>query len=890
MATIHALPTSTIHALGSGQVLTDPVSLVKELIENSLDANATQVTIEVSANLLDSIQVKDNGYGIAPTDRAVACRRHFTSKITIFDDIATVATLGFRGEALASAADLSQALSLTTRIEGEAVAEVYEIARDGEVKERRNIGAPVGTTIKVVGFLKRLPVRRESVNRNRAALGQRLRELVSKYYLSRPNCRFSLKILAKGTSKEVALVYAPSKTIPEAVQKVMGKDAASACQWVTKEKNGITVEAMLAKKDCNLDLLDKPHLIQYVYVDSRPVSCMRGTLASVRKLYKTHIKAIAGGRAPSNPALYLHIRCPKGIYDSNIEPAKDDVLFDYSRSQDVEAAVEELFTETYGELRDVSSGLKRKEKDKDKDSSEAAGFDILLARRRVVNDIENSLSTPPPPLEEEPDDIGLPPSPAPDAIQGSMDQSATETEPEQTRKDPTLYNPWTTAKLNAPITPRRHNRNSDATLSSPVRDLSSPAGPTFNKTPVRSSPHDPSAFSAAFTPVNLPRSRPDAGNSSSPVSSPARPQRHGYGIPPFPSPRSAERRSHQRHQPEEPTLLTDPENAGAMDRFVVRTPREPAQNQRPIPRRGFGGEDGHEEPSPGQAEAGSSPSEPSQSRPSHRRFRESADDSVPPTPRPRDPRPRGDFVTASKVYEQVGSQQADGDSGRPAPPAPKRRRLIDSEDEAEPSLPRQRPNPNKNRYLSATAALNTTMDVYGDVPPPEDSRRRGIPPPLPPHLLERAGREGPSNPSASESMHIEPPLPISPSPTEDQPPRHSTTRRRTTRTLPAPPLLPFDEEWQTYRLNSRLSSSVGVIKGLFSHRVEVGYRMEGHGGVLAELKKEEMGEIVKRWIERFTGISEENVKGWDLEPGTQTVDRFGEVEVGVGTLRPVPEE
>ncbi|KAA8895217.1 hypothetical protein FN846DRAFT_764878, partial [Sphaerosporella brunnea] len=82
---------------------------------------------------LDSIQVKDNGYGISPTDRAVACRRYFTSKITLFDDIATVATLGLRGEALASEADLSEALSLTTRIEGEAVAEVYEIARDGEV-------------------------------------------------------------------------------------------------------------------------------------------------------------------------------------------------------------------------------------------------------------------------------------------------------------------------------------------------------------------------------------------------------------------------------------------------------------------------------------------------------------------------------------------------------------------------------------------------------------------------------------------------------------------------------------------------------------------------------------------------------------------------------------
>lgn len=132
---IAALPQSTIRAISSTSVLTDACSVVKELIDNALDARATSIVVEVSSNSLDVIQVKDNGYGVAPDDRNLLCKRSFTSKIMTLDDLKNVGgrSLGFRGEALASAAEMSGALTVTTRIEGEMVAVTLKFGRAGEV-------------------------------------------------------------------------------------------------------------------------------------------------------------------------------------------------------------------------------------------------------------------------------------------------------------------------------------------------------------------------------------------------------------------------------------------------------------------------------------------------------------------------------------------------------------------------------------------------------------------------------------------------------------------------------------------------------------------------------------------------------------------------------------
>jgi DNA mismatch repair protein MutL len=136
VAHIKALPPSTVHRIGSSQVLVDSCSVVKELIDNAVDARATSVSIEISSNTLNVIQVTDNGHGITPEDRAMVCRRYTTSKISNFSDLLELGgtSLGFRGEALHSLADLSGSLTVTTRVDGETTAVKLLIARNGEVE------------------------------------------------------------------------------------------------------------------------------------------------------------------------------------------------------------------------------------------------------------------------------------------------------------------------------------------------------------------------------------------------------------------------------------------------------------------------------------------------------------------------------------------------------------------------------------------------------------------------------------------------------------------------------------------------------------------------------------------------------------------------------------
>jgi DNA mismatch repair ATPase MutL len=134
---IAPLPDSTVRAIGSSLVLNDACSVVKELIDNALDAIATSVTVEISLDTLDIIQVKDNGQGIGVEDRQLVCKRGCTSKIKTFEDLDKLggSFLGFRGEALASVAELSDAVALTTRVDGEVVGTTLKFGRDGSLQK-----------------------------------------------------------------------------------------------------------------------------------------------------------------------------------------------------------------------------------------------------------------------------------------------------------------------------------------------------------------------------------------------------------------------------------------------------------------------------------------------------------------------------------------------------------------------------------------------------------------------------------------------------------------------------------------------------------------------------------------------------------------------------------
>lgn len=220
---------------------------------------------------------------------------------------------------------------------------------------------------------------------------------MQKYYISHPGCRFSLRILPsplKGGTKARAedVVYAPSKSVQEAVQKAVGKSVAAACEWIDTssvayaealaednaeaDEDPIVLEAFLPKPATDPAVIcKKPNCTHFISVDSRSVSCARGTLKQIHTLYKSYLKSASLAPGLSDPFVYLNICCPPGIYDPNIEPAKDDVLFHDGDA--VVRVVEKMLMRFYGELKTEE----RVGKGKVIGGVIQNGFELLLARK-----------------------------------------------------------------------------------------------------------------------------------------------------------------------------------------------------------------------------------------------------------------------------------------------------------------------------------------------------------------------------------------------------------------------------------------------------------------------------------------------------------------------------
>lgn len=342
---IQALPQSTVRALGATQALTDPTSLVKELLDNALDANANSVAISISSNTLDVIQVRDNGHGIAPQDRPLVARRYCTSKICDDGDLKDIggSSLGFRGEALASAAELSGSLLISTRIEGENVATSLRISQQGEVVGQERASLPVGTTVRITDFIKANPVRRQVALKSVDACLKKIKRLLQKYAFARTNVRLSLTVI-KAKNKKDDWVYAPklNRSVEDAAFKIVGSACASACMWSIIEEEYLRLQAFLPRSDADVSKVS--NIGSFLSVDARPVSSARGLLKQITKVFRESLKAADSKfDVVKDPFIFLEIS--GGSYDANLEPAKDDVLFE--NADMVLQAVKKLFAAVY---------------------------------------------------------------------------------------------------------------------------------------------------------------------------------------------------------------------------------------------------------------------------------------------------------------------------------------------------------------------------------------------------------------------------------------------------------------------------------------------------------------------------------------------------------------
>lgn len=395
---ITALPQATVHLLGSAQALTTPTSLVKELIDNSLDAKATSIDILISQNTLDKIEVRDNGHGIQQEDLDSIGKRGHTSKLRTFDELRAIGgvSLGFRGEALASAVQLGE-VSVITKTDGEAVATTVKIKPPGKSDSRSHTSHPVGTTVCVVNFMAKLPVRKQTFLKSAPKTLAKVKELLQAYAFARPTVRFSLKV-TKGTKNAWTFAPRPNDGIKEAVSQVIGRNAALQCMERSLTFSGtkgdscetgntsggvddqtpdrqFQIDAFLPKPGSDLSKIGHG---QYLSIDSRPVSHERGTMKKIITMFKYYLKGTFGDTSGlKNPFIRLSIKCPVASYDPNVEPAKDDVLFIDEFL--VLESVESLFKSVYGEQFVAPQKAVPFLKDKAPDD-----FDVLLARKPIT--------------------------------------------------------------------------------------------------------------------------------------------------------------------------------------------------------------------------------------------------------------------------------------------------------------------------------------------------------------------------------------------------------------------------------------------------------------------------------------------------------------------------
>ncbi|KAM5356135.1 hypothetical protein ACJ41O_002781 [Fusarium nematophilum] len=192
---ISALPRATVRLLGSSSAIADPLSLVKELVDNSIDAGATSIEVTIAPNTVDKLQVRDNGRGIRLEDHDLLGRHAHTSKLRSFDELEFKggSTLGFRGEALASANSLAT-IRITTRTAQDPVASRLLLKFGiGGIEKRQAVSGTVGTTVQALNLFEDIPVRKQTALKgSRNALAD-IKKLLEAYALALPHLKLSLK-------------------------------------------------------------------------------------------------------------------------------------------------------------------------------------------------------------------------------------------------------------------------------------------------------------------------------------------------------------------------------------------------------------------------------------------------------------------------------------------------------------------------------------------------------------------------------------------------------------------------------------------------------------------------------------------------------------------------
>jgi DNA mismatch repair protein MutL len=318
--TIEVLPDLVANQIAAGEVVERPASVVKELVENALDARATRIDIEIERGGKRRIRVTDDGVGMGREDALASLDRHATSKIRAASDLQSVGTFGFRGEALPSIAAVSR-LTLQTKAESDPLGTRVRV-NGGTVTGFDGTPRRRGTTVEVSTLFFNAPARSKFLK----AVGAEARavsDVVSVLALANASVGFGLT-----SGGRVLLELPPASDLTARVAALWGKEEATTLIALSTESDGIEVRGLIQRPDAAKSGFRRAHL----FVNGRPFRS-RALLASVDRGYRTTISEKV------RPWAFLYLRMPPGTVDMNVHPAKAEVRFRDAAA--VESIVEE---------------------------------------------------------------------------------------------------------------------------------------------------------------------------------------------------------------------------------------------------------------------------------------------------------------------------------------------------------------------------------------------------------------------------------------------------------------------------------------------------------------------------------------------------------------------
>lgn len=314
MSRILPLDASLANQIAAGEVVENPASIVKECIENSLDAGATRIEINIQGGGLKSIRIQDNGSGIHVDDMALALSSHATSKIRHVDDLEAIVSLGFRGEALASIASVSR-LRLISRQSDAEHACVVTMDENHQITPPQVIAHPLGTTVQVNDLFYNTPARRRFMRTERTEF-QRLLAVCYRLALTAPHCAFSVYHQSKRVWESEAVKSHDASDLLPRVSSVLGEAFAEHALAIEAESQGMQLRGWVSLPTFNRSQGDQ----QYFTVNNRYVRD-KLLMHAVKQSYRD---VLYSGR---HPLFVLMLSIDPAQVDVNVHPTKHEVRF-----------------------------------------------------------------------------------------------------------------------------------------------------------------------------------------------------------------------------------------------------------------------------------------------------------------------------------------------------------------------------------------------------------------------------------------------------------------------------------------------------------------------------------------------------------------------------------